>query len=103
MRELAPAIRAAVGKRVSGGTYHHTDEGEATWCEFARKIYRVGRELGLVRSDEEIIPVPTSEYPTPARRPRYCLLDCSSTRDAFGVEADLWIVSVRRKLEGIAN
>ena len=99
---LAPAIWVAVGKRVPGGIYHRTDDGEATWCEFAREIYRVGRELDLVGREVEIVPIPTSEYPTPARRPRYSVLDCSLSRDAIGLAADHWTVSLRRMLEGMA-
>lgn len=58
--------------REARGTLHATNRGETTWFEVAQRIYaRAGFPGGVT-------PVPSSEYPTPARRPSYSVLDCAS-------------------------
>jgi dTDP-4-dehydrorhamnose reductase len=87
--------RSATGSRVElddrSGTYHLTSGGETTWYGFAEKI----RELALAR---ELLPetsarleaIPTSGYPTPAKRPAYSVLSNDRLADAFGVALPDW-------------
>ena len=51
------------------GIAHFTDAGIASWYDFAVAIHDVGRSAGLLDKDVTINPIPTSAYPTPARRP----------------------------------
>ncbi|WP_319475426.1 dTDP-4-dehydrorhamnose reductase [Marispirochaeta aestuarii] len=90
-RELARLIAFIVGsKSTAYGTYHFSGEGECSWYAFAREIYRLGREKGVLTSVCEIIPCLSSEFPTPARRPRYSLLSKEKVKRAFGIEIPDW-------------
>ena len=72
------------------GTLHYTDAGVASWYDFAVAIHDVGRAAGLLPNDVEIIPIPTSAYPTPARRPACAVLDKAATWALLGRPADHW-------------
>lgn len=76
---LASTIWALVEKGASG-TFHHCDDGIATWHEFAVAIAEEAHALGLIPRIPVILPITTAEYPTPAQRPAFSLLDCSATR-----------------------
>lgn len=76
---LARTIWALVEKGATG-TFHHCDDGVASWHEFAVAIAEEAHALGLVAHIPAIRPITTAEYPTPATRPAYSLLDCSATR-----------------------
>ena len=60
------------------GILHWTDSGVASWYDFAVAIAEEGASLGLVSPDIAVAPIATEEYPTPARRPRYSVLDTTS-------------------------
>ncbi|MGH7211906.1 MAG: dTDP-4-dehydrorhamnose reductase, partial [Acetobacteraceae bacterium] len=57
------------------GIHHWTDSGVASWYDFAVAIAEEGAELGLVAPEVTVTPISTSDYPTPARRPSYSVLD----------------------------
>lgn len=80
---LARTIWALVDKGATG-TYHHCDDGVATWHEFAVAIAEEAHALGLIARIPTIRAITAAEYPTPARRPAYSLLDCSATRALLG-------------------
>ncbi len=60
------------------GIHHYTDSGVASWFDFAIAIQKLGLELGLLDKKIPIKPISTSQYPTPAKRPHYSVLDKSS-------------------------
>ena len=95
---LAAVIWAAVDRDLPGGIYHWTDGGEATWFGFAEAIYREGRRVGLLQKDVAVRPITAAEYPTPARRPAYSVLDCSATEAALGVEQRPWTERLHQML-----
>ncbi|MEW6002902.1 MAG: dTDP-4-dehydrorhamnose reductase [Nitrospirota bacterium] len=72
------------------GIYHITDETEGgiSWFEFAKEIIRIS---GL---KTEVIPVTTDQYPRPAKRPMYSVLDTEMTRLATGFISDNWRVAL---------
>lgn len=70
------------------GIYHYSNEGETTWFEFAMEIKR------LTGSTCEVVPVPSSGYPTPARRPAYSLLDKSKIIKEYGLHIPDWKTSL---------
>lgn len=76
---LARTLWALVEKGATG-TFHHCDDGVASWHEFAVAIAEEAHTLGLIAKIPQIHAITTAEYPTPARRPAYSLLDCSKTR-----------------------
>ncbi len=74
-------VSAAKNKTV--GVYHWTDEGVASWYDFALAIQELGLEKGFLDSAIPVLPIPSSQYPTPAKRPHYSVLDKQSAREAF--------------------
>ena len=95
---LAAVIWAAIDRDLPGGIYHWTDGGEASWFEFAAAICREGRAAGLLERDVAVRPIPTAEYPAPARRPAYSVLDCAATVAALGIEQHPWATCLQRML-----
>jgi dTDP-4-dehydrorhamnose reductase len=71
------------------GTYHATDAGVASWYDFAVAIRDEALAIGLLDKAVEIIPIRTEDYPTPAARPSYSVLDKSATWAITGV-ANHW-------------
>ncbi len=57
------------------GIYHWTDAGGITWYDFAMAIHEIGLDLGLLKNSIEINAITTADYPTPAARPAYSVLD----------------------------
>lgn len=82
---IARATLAAVDhEATSPGVYHMGSAGEATWYEFARAIFNLtGREI-------ECLPITTEEYPTPARRPAYSVMDSERLAHTFGIRLPDW-------------
>ena len=79
---LAVACVASLTNSVSG-IHHYTDTGVASWYDFAFAIQRIGLELGLLDKMIPIKPITTDQYPTPAKRPHYSVLDKSSLANAM--------------------
>ena len=78
--DLAEAIvTIIIHPNWQAGIYHYSNEGEISWYEFAKAIQEIG---GF---DCQITGIPSAEYPTPARRPKYSLLDKSKIATTFGV------------------
>ncbi len=95
---LATALwQAAVLK--SSGTMHWTGAGIASWYDFAVAIYEEARELGLIKREVTINPLTTEQYPTAAARPRYSVLECTSTWKRLDLRADYWRQDLRRMLK----
>ncbi len=63
----------------ASGTYHWTDAGVASWYDFAVAIYRIGTRFGLIENHCRLRPLQTEDYPTPAKRPPYSVMDKSGT------------------------
>jgi len=94
---LARTIWALVEKGAVG-TFHHCDDGVASWHDFAVAIGEEAHALGLVARIPAIRPITTAEYPTPARRPAFSLLDCSATRACLGDKPVPWRENLRLML-----
>jgi dTDP-4-dehydrorhamnose reductase len=71
------------------GTYHLTAAGQTSWFGFAQAILE-NREYTC-----RLMPIPTAEYPTPATRPAYSVLDNTKLRDAFGLALPEWRCSLQ--------
>lgn len=73
------------------GIHHATDLGVTSWFDFANVIYRQAKSLGITTTEVAFTPILTTEYPTPAKRPHYSVLDTSSMRAALqGVTLPYW-------------
>jgi dTDP-4-dehydrorhamnose reductase len=95
---LARTIWALVEKQASG-TFHHSDDGAVSWHGFALAIAEEAHAIGLVKRIPAIKAITTADYPTPARRPAFSLLDCSATRSLLGDRAVPWRENLRLMLE----
>jgi dTDP-4-dehydrorhamnose reductase len=87
------------GPPASPGVYHYTNEGAATWFDFAREIYAQGRRLGLITRDCEVRPCTSAEYPARVTRPAYSVLDKAKIKTALGLDIPPWNESLARYLE----
>lgn len=84
------------------GIMHYTDSGVASWYDFAVAIFEEARAVGILRKDVNIVPIATEEYPTPAARPRYSVLDKRDTIAALGRVPPHWRENLRKELKVIA-
>jgi dTDP-4-dehydrorhamnose reductase len=66
------------------GIYHHRDAGVASWYDFAFATAEEAFAIGLIARIPAIVPIASSDYPTPARRPSVSVLDVSATRALLG-------------------
>lgn len=95
---LARTIWALLEKQATG-TFHHCDDGVATWHDFAVAIAEEALAMGLIAKAPVIHAITTAEYPTPARRPAFSLLDCSKTREFLGDAPVPWRDNLRLMLQ----
>ena len=65
-------------------------------------VGELAQELGLLERPAAVNPLTTAEYPLPAQRPSYSLLDCSATRQALDLPAVHWRQALRQLLEAVA-
>lgn len=71
------------------GIYNFSNEGQCSWYDFAKKIFEVNK-ISI-----NLLPIPTSSFPTPAKRPSYSVLDKSKIKTTFGVEISNWENSLK--------
>lgn len=81
------------------GIYHHRDAGVASWYDFAVAIAEEGHALGLIERLPAIIPIATADYPTPAKRPSFSVLDVSATRALLGDAHVHWRTNLKTMLK----
>ncbi|HDP90412.1 MAG TPA: dTDP-4-dehydrorhamnose reductase [Thioalkalivibrio sp.] len=92
---LARVILLAMAREVTG-THHWTDAGATSWYDFACAIGELAEIAGFTFGACRIAPIPTSDYPTPARRPTSSLLDKQSMRQAIGEDGVQWKKALRQ-------
>lgn len=97
---LAAALWSLAGQGVRG-IHHYTDSGVASWYDFAVAIQEEAIATGLLAREVRVIPIATDEFPTPARRPAYSVLDTRSTVTALGRPAPHWRVNLREMMRTI--
>jgi dTDP-4-dehydrorhamnose reductase len=68
------------------GLYHLACRGSTSWCNFARRIVQLAGRAQAVR----VTPIPTRDYPTPAQRPAYSVLECSKLAQDYGISLPSW-------------
>ena len=80
---------------------HWSDAGAASWYDFAVAIGELGVATGLLRHSAAVLPLTTADYPTPAKRPPYSLLDCGETRRSLTLQPIHWRHALLEVLQGI--
>lgn len=99
----AHALRSAIGNPELAGVYHLAAAGETSWYDYARFVIEQARTLGETLAVEDISPIPTSAYPTPARRPHNSRLDTRKLRQNFGLHLPHWQDGVSRMLKEVTG
>ncbi|MEW6177964.1 MAG: dTDP-4-dehydrorhamnose reductase [Pseudomonadota bacterium] len=87
---LELARRYAAGDRLAWGVYHYSGTPACSWYDFAVEIFRQGEAAGLLARQPEVSPITTAQYPTPARRPAWSVLDCRRFESTFGLAPRPW-------------
>ncbi len=87
---LAQALWKIVSLPQAQGVYHWSDSGIASWYDFACAISEIAGEKGLIDSSPRILPINTEEYPVPAKRPSYSVLDKGATIRVLGITPPHW-------------
>lgn len=100
---LARVLWRCVEAPEAHGIFHWSDAGEATWFEFANAIHRQARAAGLLTRDCELKAITTGDYPTPARRPAYSVLDKTSTCAHLGVQCRPWQEELQEVLSRLGS
>ncbi|MDR1759354.1 MAG: dTDP-4-dehydrorhamnose reductase [Fibrobacter sp.] len=101
--DLARAVLQILENGSHFGTYHFSGEGITSWFEFALKIREFALELGLLTRKVSVIGIPSSEYPTPARRPHWSALSKEKLKETFGISIPLWETSLFEYLKSEAE
>ena len=89
-RDLARAIFAAIRQGVVPGIYHFSNEGVCSWYDFTKAIHRLA---GITSC--HVKPLHTEEYPTPAKRPHYSVLDKTKIKNTYHIEVPYWMDSLQ--------
>jgi dTDP-4-dehydrorhamnose reductase len=99
----AHALRSAMAQPALAGTYHCVAGGETNWHAYACFVLEQARALGwtLKAGAEQVAPIATAGYPTPARRPLNSRLSTAKLQSAFGLQLPHWQVHVARMLQEI--
>ena len=89
--DLAAAIMAAINNGIVPGIYHFSNEGVISWYDFTKAIHRIA---GITSC--HVKPLHTTEYPTPAARPHYSVLDKTKIKQTYGIEIPYWEESLEK-------
>lgn len=87
--DIAMAIISLLQKEAPGGVYHFCGDSEITWSEFAEIIFSSALRQGVLRQVPVINSITTAQYPTPAARPKYSVLNCEKIQ-CEGVKLSSW-------------
>lgn len=89
--DLAVVIMTAIEKGIVPGTYHFSNEGVISWYDFTKAIHRLA---GITTC--KVLPLHTEEYPTPAQRPPYSVLDKTKIKQVYDIEIPYWEESLAK-------
>ena len=92
--DLANVIMTAINKGIVPGIYHFSNEGVTSWYDFTKAIHRIANITSC-----QVSPLHTAEYPTPASRPHYSVLDKTKIKDTYNIEIPYWEESLATSIE----
>ena len=96
---LGACVFRALASEGPSQVLHYTDAGVASWYDFAVAIYEEARALGLLSHDVEITPITSAQYPTPARRPAFSVLDKRAALERLQLQPIHWRKVLRSVLK----
>lgn len=99
-KDLAQAIATLLPqlKPETAGTYNYTSSGVTSWYDFAIAIFEEAAAVGFPLQVQRVIPIATEEYPTPAQRPAFSVLNLKKTSALLGSHPPHWRQSLRKML-----
>ena len=100
---LVALLLAILGQGIKPGIYHWTDGASISWYEFAQAIQQEAIDQGLLERKIPIKPLTTKEYPAPAVRPAYSVLDRSKALNDVGMQATDWQQELRLVIKQVAS
>lgn len=92
--DLAEAIMGITNHNMAAGIYNYSDEGVTSWYDFTKAIHRLA---GITTCD--VRPLHTADYPTPARRPAYSVLDKTKVKQTFDITIPHWEESLSKLMK----
>jgi dTDP-4-dehydrorhamnose reductase len=92
--DIAMATIALLQKEAPGGVYHFCGDSEVAWSEFAEVIFASALQQKVLTQVPVVNSITTEQYPTPARRPKYSVLNCTKMQKE-GIELSPWKERVR--------
>lgn len=103
-RGLAVALWRIIQNELhTPGIFHWADEGNISWYQFATAIQDLAMEAGILNRSIPILPISTDEYPTPAVRPAYSVLDTTELYHLLGGTAVGWQDNLKSAIERIST
>lgn len=97
---LADAAATVLGQGiVESGVRHIVAGGQASWHGFAEAIFAEAQARGLIERRPQVLPITTADYPTPARRPNYSVLDTSRLQAEYGLSIPQWRDALKTTLD----
>jgi len=103
-RWLATSTALALAKKHEGnGTWHVVSDGECSWFQFAAAIYSEALAAKVIERAPRLLGIPSSDYPTKAKRPAFSRLDCSKFANDFGLRLPDWRVGLREVIGEMAE
>jgi dTDP-4-dehydrorhamnose reductase len=87
---IGPRLRSADADAPLWGVYHFAGAGPTTWAEFAVEVFAQAHAAGMLETVPEVAPIPTTDYPTPAKRPANSTLDCTRFERTFDHPMTPW-------------
>jgi len=100
---LAVAVWAIIAHPDVGGIHHWCDAGVASWYDFSIAISEEAYALGILQYQADPCPIMTQDYPTPAVRPAYSVLNRHTIENACGIRPPHWRINLRNMLRELAN
>lgn len=89
-RDLAASILEIIKQGIVPGVYHYSNEGSTSWYDFTKSIHRIA---GI--NSCNVMPIHTEDYPTPAKRPHFSVLDKSKIKNTFNITIPWWEDSLK--------
>jgi dTDP-4-dehydrorhamnose reductase len=99
----AHALRQLLTQPGLTGTYHLCAAGETNWADYARFVIELARAKGQTLRCQEVLGIPSTDYPSPAQRPLNSRLDCRRFESTFGLRLPPWQVGVSRMVQEVLS
>jgi dTDP-4-dehydrorhamnose reductase len=100
---LELVMRYKEERNLPWGLYHYSGSPAVSWYQFAQEIFNRAGKLGVVKHAPRVLPIPSSEYPTRAIRPKNSTLDCGKIKTVFQIAQPNWGVGLEQVIRSWGN